>query len=195
MPTRVMESWRNTGTLPDKSYYAAGALVSSAAFANTGNLAIDKIYAFPYRESKVFRYDEIDVKNDNASATAVCRIGIYKADNAPSGDLMPVSLELDSGEISLSTAVVHTVSIDWLSDSNSLYWIVLHPGVDVRNFDGFGQSDCWPVFGRDSNNDPVNGIVVDQAYGALPAVFPVTGLVRYSPTNIPQLRLRPSDIA
>lgn len=177
------------GTSPLATYYAPGQSGSGT------NVARDNLRAMFFTCPCDCTIDRLVLEPTGSVATSVARVGIYST--ASTG--YPDALLVDSGEMNLATggtAVTATVSL--AVTAGTQYWIAYLGGVadaNVRtNASGVPSSllRSYPAVAT-AFADPVQGITVARAYGALPNPFTAGAtnlLVAANPNTIPMMGMR-----
>jgi hypothetical protein len=185
--------------------YGAGGLTSEhyagfmspSTYANhVPTLGVIRAYPFfaPARTAPTLIYAAFNCITAGTTA-ASARIGIYKSYSAE--NIMPSTLVMDSGDISLSTTGVKAAVPDPapVLESGRLYWAcILNGGASAtargfNAFTDFGTSPLGYITGI-AGNVPYRLVTATYAYAAYPTAFPAGGPSTATANNLIAMALR-----
>lgn len=136
--------------------------------------AINVMYATPLWIPTAVTIDRIAIEVTTAEVASHARLGIYYDNGAmsPTG----ATLVVDGGAVDTTAIGVKTVTVS-VQLQRGLYWVVVVPETNALAFRRLGDdSSGWLPLGISAsgfNNASGRNKAVAQAYGALPATFPV----------------------
>jgi len=148
---------------------------ATAMSSETATVTLDYLYAIPFFVPRRVKIDRMGNYNGTLSAGDEYRLGIYAPTSA--GDLYPGALLLDSGVIDGSASEWLPATVDVTLNPGNCYWAVAifkqsksvrcNSRAQLLNVLGFVE----PLPGiQDGPRGPIRHA---QAYGALPATFPI----------------------
>jgi hypothetical protein len=161
--------YRKIGVTQYESWYTYFGTTSTLS---TATLVASRLFAFPFIVPKTITLDRIAI-NVYTAGTGNARMGIYR--NSESLGLYPDQLVLDSGEVSIASTGVKSVTINQQLTAG-LYWLVIvSNGVPVVR--GCAILGITPLLGYTSAlgaEGAAVGLYVSFTYAALPTTFPST---------------------
>lgn len=166
--------FRHAGVLPYERWYAAG--TADATALSSSSFPIDTLLAAPFVSRRGGAIDKISIRDQGSDVGSVARIGIYE--NTSDTVIYPTDLVFESAEIDQSSGGVKTQALAVVLEPNVLYWFV-HLGGAIEAFlRSIGTSSRFGVMGTDPTFPSAysSALIVAQAYGPLPAVFPAGAL-------------------
>jgi hypothetical protein len=188
--------------------YERGQSASSGAetwyYANSRNctaltgvaLTIGNIYAMPFIAPKrasaaLALLDRIAVRVTTGVAASNIRLGLY-ANAGSAENPYPGSLLRDSGNLATIAAGIAVDTFSQALTAGGLYWCVVHPSAAI-SIACLGVGGAGNMLGTDNTLSltPQAGWFVNQAFGALPASYPVAaGATRITAAPIPAIAHR-----
>ena len=172
------------------AYYVAG-MVNGTALV-TGAPTIGAIFALPFVAPMGGILDRIVFRVTTGAGSSVARVGIY-ANAAHNLALYPGALLVDGGEkTTTGTGVTHSTTISVRVEPGELYWFTYLCGTAAPTLRCLAIAGCWPIMGLNANlaATPQIGWSVTQAYGALPAAFPVDYSAFITAVPVPAIGVR-----
>lgn len=161
----------------DERYYVVGYSGGAiGTFTSNVGVALSMPLIMPFRA----RIDRIGVKVVSGAA-GTARIGIYNTTSAV--NLKPLDLVSDSGDIDTSTTGLKVATVNWVLESNTLYWATLNVSAGSVVMNGMPAAIAYPILGFDNTfsasaaNAGGLGWVSTLAYGAYPLTLPAPVIV------------------